>query len=382
MSDINITVDGGTSKRLLTAGKMCDRNILITATGGGGGDLPEEAYIITGNCMWRFSSPGGNWYFEALGNQLTSKDINHLGYAFSGNHYITRIPCTLNITNCTDFQSTFSSCFELSESPKIRGSINWSYNNVGMESMLDGCRCVRNFEDLFEPSMLDGFKDYPVTGEWSSSKALRFAGCYSLREIPSWYYKFKLNENSTSYPYSGYCMYNSAFQDCKSLDEITDMPVWRCSTTQNNNMFDYAFDGASRVKNITFETDNGVPYATAWKNQYIDLTSGVGYASSDSYITGYNSGITYDKRVSDDASYQARKSDPDWWTTKAQYSRYNHDSAVATINSLPDTSAVGGGNTIKFRSTVGASTDEGAVGNLTDEEIAVAAAKGWTVTFI
>ena len=36
MVDIEIAVDGGTSKRLLTAGKYCDRNILVTATGGGG----------------------------------------------------------------------------------------------------------------------------------------------------------------------------------------------------------------------------------------------------------------------------------------------------------------------------------------------------------
>lgn len=35
MADIAITVDGGTSKRLLTAGKYCDKNILVTATGGG-----------------------------------------------------------------------------------------------------------------------------------------------------------------------------------------------------------------------------------------------------------------------------------------------------------------------------------------------------------
>lgn len=40
MADIEITVDGGSSKRLLTAGKYCDKNILVTATGGGGGE-PE-----------------------------------------------------------------------------------------------------------------------------------------------------------------------------------------------------------------------------------------------------------------------------------------------------------------------------------------------------
>lgn len=33
----NITVEGGSSVRLPTAGKYCDRDIVITATGGGGG---------------------------------------------------------------------------------------------------------------------------------------------------------------------------------------------------------------------------------------------------------------------------------------------------------------------------------------------------------
>lgn len=43
MSEFNIEVAGGTSVRLPTAGKYCDRDIVITATGGGGGDpdLPE-----------------------------------------------------------------------------------------------------------------------------------------------------------------------------------------------------------------------------------------------------------------------------------------------------------------------------------------------------
>ena len=72
-------------------------------------------------------------------------------------------------------------------------------------------------------------------------------------------------------------------------------------------------------------------------------------------------------------------------TTYAKDSVYNHNSAVETINSLPDTSAflaeVGGTNTITFYSDQGANTEGGAIGNLTAEEIAVAAAKGWTVAF-
>ena len=36
----NITVDCGSSVRLLTAGKYCDRDIIITSTGGGGANEP------------------------------------------------------------------------------------------------------------------------------------------------------------------------------------------------------------------------------------------------------------------------------------------------------------------------------------------------------
>lgn len=93
-----------------------------------------------------------------------------------------------------------------------------------------------------------------------------------------------------------------------------------------------------------------------------------------------------DKEVIDDTTYAALKNDPDWFTCNVAYSRYNHDSAVATINSLPDTSAYlaanGGTNTIKFKGAAGEKTDGGAINTLTAEEIAVAAAKGWTVTLV
>lgn len=42
MADIEITIDGGTQKRLLTAGKYCDRDILLTATGSGTGPVEPD----------------------------------------------------------------------------------------------------------------------------------------------------------------------------------------------------------------------------------------------------------------------------------------------------------------------------------------------------
>ena len=145
----------------------------------------------------------------------------------------------------------------------------------------------------------------------------------------------------------------------------------------------------SIFKDIIFDcNENGSPKAITVTKQTINLADNnyIGYSSNKTRILGYNSGITADKQVTDDATYQALKDDPDWWTTDIAYSRYNHDSAVRTINSLPDTSAylasAGGTNTIKFKGAAGSKTDGGAINTLTEEEIAVATAKGWTVTLV
>jgi hypothetical protein len=121
-------------------------------------------------------------------------------------------------------------------------------------------------------------------------------------------------------------------------------------------------------------------FVPSWKNQVLDFTNNIGYHRDDCF-TGYNSGITADKEVKDDATYQALKDDPDWFTRDINYSRYNHDSAVRTLASLPDTSTYGT-NTIKFKGASGALTDGGAINTLTEEEIAVASARGWTVSFV
>ena len=181
-----------------------------------------------------------------------------------------------------------------------------------------------------------------------------------------------------------YCLYYYAFQNCYALDEIINLPNPHYNAAWTSNAFNHTFDSCYRLKNLTFKMPDGAPYVVNWKSQTIDLSSNVGFVYRDSHITGYNSGITTAKRVTDAATYEALKNDPDWWTTNVAYSRYNHDSAVATINSLPDTSAYlaekGGTNTIKFKGAAGSATDGGAINTLTDAEIAVAAAKGWTVT--
>ena len=219
------------------------------------------------------------------------------------------------------------------------------------------------------------------TSPYTGNQNYMFEECSSLRSIPM--NLIKSGNPNITYMYSYF--YNG-FYWCFTLDELINLPIPYTKATWTSNAFYDTFSYCTRLKNITFSLNNGVPYTVTWKNQIIDLSSYVGYTSYKPYILDHNSGITADKEVTDDASYQLLKNDPDWWTMDVNYSRYNHDSAVATINSLPDTSAylatAGGTNTIKFEGQAGASTDGGAINTLTEEEIAVATAKGWTCSFV
>ena len=206
-----------------------------------------------------------------------------------------------------------------------------------------------------------------------------FAYCYSLRKLPdlSWF-----DGRNTFISYSS--IYYYMFYLCCSLDEIVDLPVFKASNSPTRDGFEKGFYGCYRIKEMTFKTgtDSAPRADSGWTSQIIDLSQNIGYYAYNAYqILGYNSGITADKEVTDDASYQALKNDPDWFTGNPAYSRYNHDSAVNTINSLPDCSS-SGTNTIKFLGASGSATDGGAINTLTAEEIAVATAKGWTVTLV
>ena len=151
------------------------------------------------------------------------------------------------------------------------------------------------------------------------------------------------------------------------------------------NCFTDAFNRCHRVKDIIFATqEDGTPYTANMKNQNVRLNLYVGYFAM--YSDGYGgAGLPESAAIKNAETYATNKNNPDSWTDMPEYSRYNHTSAVNTINSLPDTSAYlaanGGTNTITFFPTSGSLTDGGAVETLTEEEIAVAAAKGWTVAY-
>lgn len=370
---------------------------------GGGGDLPDEAFIITGDCRYRFASSGWNWFLNQYRNQLTTNNITNAEKMFDSNPSTEFFdtPINIRVSSSTSFINMFAYCNNVVKIPDIYIDRSGYSGNVSMGSMFTSCYKLTTLPYIYNatPSSLGYFlsscqrlrtipEDWIDTWDTSmvSMTSTLFNSCYSLRQIPN---SILQKLNNCKWLSANY-VYNSLFTACYTLDKIENLFV-AANKSYTSNMFSTAFDECRRLKNITFETNaDGTPKTANWKSQTISLTKYVGWSgigsNSDSYILNYNSGITADKWVKDDTTYQALKNDPDAYATAPNWSRYDHDSAVRTINSLPDTSAYlaanGGTNTIKFEADSGSETDAGAISTLTEAEIAVAAAKGWTVTLV
>ena len=337
-----------------------------------GSTLPEEAFNITGGCFRRFALNYWNWFINNYGSQVTTNNITGCSDMFYYSDELTTIPFSINCDSTTNFVScdnVFYGCTQLTALPEI------TIKPGAMGSMFFGCASLREIPDSYSET----FDFSYLNSSSSGGNRFIFVRCYSLRKIPSNFLK-KIYNLSTA-PY--YLIYYDSFENCSSLNEIVGLPVVPAEIS--NNAFYNTFKGCSRAKNIIFDTnEDGTAKTAQWKEQIID-TNTVGVANGSFFILNYNSGITADKEVTDDTTYAALKNDPDWFTCNSAYSRYNKTSAIATINSLPDTSAYitanGGTNTIKFTGAAGSATDGGAINTMTEEQIAVATAKGWTIAF-
>lgn len=341
--------------------------------------IPEEALNLTGSCNYKFSNNGWNWFIEQCGDKITTKDISTPNSMFYYSDSLKEIPFNINTTKTsTNYESAFYYCNKLKSLPYIIGPEKTpptgAYSGtISLGSIFSNCRNIRNIPNDYFWKMIPN-KDF-----WDKNATLTsqtyssiFSGCYSLREHPD----ISMLGGVWTSPYN--CIYYYLFNNCRSLDKVENLPV---GGTYTSNAFAYTFDNCYRLKELIFAVnEDGTPKIANWKNQNIN-TKMFGYMvdSNETSWLKYNHGITADKKVSDDASYQLLKDNPDYYTTDERYSLYNHDAAVRTINSLPDCSAYGT-NTINFKGIYGEYTDEGAINTLTEEEIAVAVAKGWTVS--
>ena len=341
---------------LIDPANMSTEIASITTGGGGGYEIPDEAFMFTGDCSNLAKGVKWYWFFNLYKNKIQTKDITNMDSMFRQDPSTSKtwsnfggFPFTFNIKNATSFSGAFA-YLGLRECPKIRGSIKWNSYTTFAQMMVENK--MTSVDDLFTPEMMEGYSSFKITSKYSCPKVNNFfANLKYMTHIPAWWYKLKVNPESTAMPYANYSLLYETFFNCQKLSEALNLPVvvLNSGIGLTSNQFSNTFLHDYSLSRITFEKNtDGSPIVAQWKAQTIDLTSNVGYI-----------GIS-DNPVSD--------------------SVYNHDSAVETINSLPDTSAylasAGGTNTIKFTGASGSATAGGAINTLTEEEIAVATAKG------
>lgn len=378
LTNIGDAIREKTGKNDLIAPGNMPREIRGIVSGGGSGE-DIEPIVLRAIGSYSCSGTIASKYIELYGNTISTESISspsNMFYAYKNKS----IPFDINLNKSSsqDLSFMFDGCLNLETLPKI---YNAKPNKT--QAMFNGCQRLREIPESFGENM-DWSEINNTTSAYTGAMNGMFTSCYSLRKIP-----MSMIRNGNPVVAYSYTYLNNLGYYNYALDELANLPLEHIK----NNTYTYNPLGSSfcayaaRVKRITFALNSdGLPYTVKWKATTMDLTNYAGYGNTITPFTAYNSGITNDKEVKDDITYQALKNDEDWFTRNINYSRYNRISAVETINSLPDTSAylatAGGTNTIKFKGAAGAKTDGGAINTMTEEEIAVAAAKGWTVTFV
>lgn len=399
--------------------------ILALDASGGGGEIEALVIDVTGDASHFDYNGRLDDIISNKSNRVTFTDVSNARSLFE-NSKLEVFP-DVDFDGVVDMAKMFKNCINMKELPNITGKCYRYYLNGStkyyyctLSETFSGCENLRTIPvDFFEGLGTRGtsstdFWPFAMTSlvprdgqQWILNEM--FYECKSLRQIPNlclftFYqtdYERPANDNRGTNTTTGYFLepYYSTFRFCYSLDEVVNYPVFRnytmdrWGTAPNNlataNGFYKFVDDCYRLKRLTFayNTGSSIPSSASnwnmeWANQTIDLTS-VGYGSKET-ILNYNSGITADKEVYDDTTYAALKDDPDWFTQDVAYSRYNKTSAIETINSLPKTekyAASNGINYIKFTGAAGSATDGGAINTMTEEEVAVATAKGFTVVY-
>ena len=296
----------------------------IKAISGGGGNLPAfESYKITGNGQYAFANNNHSWVYEN-NIPIDLSGTTDASYMFYNSDKAEHLP-DLNTSHITNMDSMFYNCSSLKAIPKIDIS---SATNIS--SLFSGCRQITEVPalDISKATELDGM----------------FQRCHKLKSIPN-----NILENCSrgNSPYYNQFYYN-AFYQCYNLKEILNLDV-SVGYSSTSNLFFYSVNDCCSLRRFTFKTnEDGTPIDAQWNEQILDFSQYVGWAR------------TYDAQEWIDGDY----------VLNPEEAYYNRDSMAETINSLPIVKNC----TIKFKKAQGQL--------LTEDEIALANSKGWTVSLV
>lgn len=373
--------------------------------------IPDEAFILTGTGYNRFGYNVWNWFIEGYGDKITTRDLSSIDYMFRDSNELTVIPFDINMKIAGSLSSPvtnigtycFDGCNNLTTLPNIyittsntSGSSFYFGNNFTIASYPHifwddnivckgfSYNCFSGYKDSKEPIWLFEKLNWEELQNYNHSVfgglvPTRWAQARAVKEIAYFPQFFSAVETQSYYHH----WFQFSIADCHNLKTITLPRPGPAVLTSSPTGFSQ-FNNLFTLKHLTFDVqEDGTPYTAEWKNITININR---FALDGGMSSTEQSYMDKTKKVNSAEAYEALKNDDEYWVVSPQYSGYNHDSAVETINSLPDTSAylatAGGTNTIKFYSGMGSATDGGAISNLTEEEIAVATAKGWTVSLV
>ena len=350
--------------------------------------IPSKNFTFSGVLSYLFAYNNYNWLLNLYKDKIKFRDVKDVEYMFIDTNFAELDLSGWDVSAFYKFEKMFANSVK-TNTIKLSGweaQPNTIYNLSFMFMSCSQLKNIIDFPQITAANLNSMFYDCYKLQEFDFSKINMvqqgdtnieklFDGCHSLKNIDLSTLK---TTNSTEYYLQ---IYKEMFRDCYSLGEITNLPPTYLNTQYTYNNYPYAFDNCFRLKRLTFRMKNdGNAYDCNYTNSVIDLSKNIGYANSASDILNQENGLTTDTQITSE-TYEALKDNPDSWTTDIAYSRYNHNSAVETINTLHNTQNYGS-NTIKFNGASGSATDGGAINTLTEEEIAVATAKGWTVALV
>ena len=391
--------------------------------------IPEEAFTLTGDCSYMFANNKWAWFVNEYGSNVTTDKITSVNYMFSNARNIKNVPFEVNLnvtaspnikvhltqytnnSGLTVFPKTRLTA-DTTDSTKHKVKLEASFTNMNNAFFPEGSiakddvvkiagvnyNIFQGWSDTELPEWytdmidLDEARAYQAFG---SPFPVDYSNCRYLKAIPSlpnyW------NDNTSNYSHYAYMKFGSCFH----LQEIVLPRPGNGAVTSTSGLFSASsnLESLRSLKRIVFDTqEDGTPYTANWKNVTVSfaVSKAYGFGSAFNSIDTAKTYMTnMDKCVSDDESYQRLKNDGEYWVCLPDinktsspiyqkwlyYSGFNHDAAYELIQSLPMITS-GGTCTLKLHGDSGEGTDAGAINTMNAEEIAVAAAKGWTVTFV
>ncbi len=361
---LDLTADTVSPSTLATGITAHDKSgELITGTMESGSD----DLLFSGNLQY-YDYYGGldnfitqNYSRIKLGNE--NNPITDLSYGFA-NCSLTTLPTPIYLGSSIKIPSLFNGALHLTTAPTlIFPSSTQEVSNAGWDAMFQDCYSLESIPVNYLS---------PINTTGPSVRCM-FQNCYSLKTM--------LDSNITLKKNNLIRM----FENCYSLKSI-NLSLSNYEEYNQEpavvNIFDDTFYKCHSLSSITFNCSGEFH----WGNTVLFLSE-TGYLDL-LYYGGYwiTKVLDETKCVKDETTYNNLKDTDDWWAGDYKYSRYDRQSAIATFNSLPDTSAyldtqTNKTNTIMLKAGAGSGKgDLYNMSNLTAEEIAVATAKGWTVS--